>query len=132
MAQDEADSINIVKKFAHEESPTKSPPPKKVTAQDVINVYQKTLPAKKLHQKLEAQEKINKTKGSDFYYNPSTNEMELKSDPSPHRPAPQVKSKPMPIVKYINTMNKLYGNADPDPAAGAKYIDWWDRIETKK
>jgi len=38
-AQPEADSINSIKKMAWEESPIKSPPPKKVTAQDVINVY---------------------------------------------------------------------------------------------
>ena len=48
-------------------------------------------------------------KGRDFYYNASTNEMELVKNPSPHRPTKQKE----------------------DPAAGAKYIDWWNRIETK-
>ena len=38
-AQPEADKINSIKKMAHEESPTKSPAPKKITAQDIINVY---------------------------------------------------------------------------------------------
>ena len=52
-------------------------------------------------------------KGSDFYYNASENAMELKSSPSPHRPTPQVEKKAT------------------DNAAGTKYIDWWDRIETK-
>ena len=71
--------------------------------------------------------------------------MELKSNPSPHRPTPQaVKKKdadkklikwaleesPIPIVK--NPILKRVIAADNDPAAGAKYIDWWDRIETKK
>ena len=51
-------------------------------------------------------------KGRDFYYNASTNEMELVKNPSPHRPTLQAANK-------------------ADPAAGAKYIDWWNRIETK-
>ena len=38
-AQPEADNINKIKKMAWEESPTKSPQPKKITPQDVINVY---------------------------------------------------------------------------------------------
>ena len=64
MAQDEADSINTIKKMAWEESPVKSPRPKVVTAQDVMSVYQKEkpLPPKKLHQKLEAQGIINTEK----------------------------------------------------------------------
>ena len=32
-------NINKIKKMAWEESPTKSPQPKKITLQDVINVY---------------------------------------------------------------------------------------------
>ena len=36
---------------------------------------------------------------------------------------------PVPIVK--NPVMKKAIAADNDPAAGAKYIDWWDRIETK-
>ena len=48
-------------------------------------------------------------KGRDFYYNASTNEMELVKNPSPHRPTLQAANK-------------------ADPAAGAKYIDWWNRI----
>ena len=38
-SQGEADNINKIKKMAWEESPTKSPQPKKITPQDVINVY---------------------------------------------------------------------------------------------
>jgi len=38
-AQPEADNINKIKKMAWEESPTKSPAPKKITTQDIINVY---------------------------------------------------------------------------------------------
>ena len=57
-------------------------------------------------------------KGSDFYYRPDLNVLELKSNPSPLRSAPQAAKK-----KAIA--------ADNDPTAGAKYIDWWDRIETK-
>jgi len=38
-AQPEADNINKIKKMAWEESPVKSPQPKKITAQDVMNVY---------------------------------------------------------------------------------------------
>jgi hypothetical protein len=37
-----------------------------------------------------------------------------------------------PHVKLKAAGNKLQApRKDPDPAAGAKYIDWWDRIETK-
>jgi len=83
-------------------------------------------------------------KGSDFYYNASENALELKSSPSPLRPTPQAAKKkdadkklikwaleesPIPIVK--NPILKRVIAADNDPAAGAKYIDWWDRIETK-
>ena len=64
MAQDEADSINVIKKMAWEKSAVKSPRPNVVTAQDVMSVYQKEkpLPPKKLHQKLEAQGKVNDEK----------------------------------------------------------------------
>jgi len=89
-------------------------------------------------------EKKSKPKGSDFYYNASENALELKSSPSPLRPTPQAAKKkdadkklikwaleesPIPIVK--NPILKRVIAADNDPAAGAKYIDWWDRIETK-
>jgi hypothetical protein len=43
-------------------------------------------------------------KGSDFYYNPSTNEMELKSNPSPLRP----KDEDHPAEKhYEEELNRM-------------------------
>ena len=65
MAKDEADNINAIKKMAWEESQEKKPKPKLVTAQDVMGVYQKKPPVKKLHQKLEAQ---NKPKQEKWHY----------------------------------------------------------------
>ena len=58
-------------------------------------------------------------KGRDFYYNPSTNEMELVSDPSPHVSSSELKAgTPAHKLKHP----ELYK---------AGYVDWWDRIETK-
>jgi len=44
-----------------------------------------------------------------------------------YKKAEQPKSKPMPILKYINTMNKLYSNSE-DP----KYIDPKEMEDIKK
>ena len=41
------------------------------------------------------------------------------------------KPKPMPIVKYINTMNKLYGNAEEEHPADEHYMDQLNEIQKK-
>ena len=80
-----------------------------------------------------------------FQYRADLNEIELTSDPSPLRRWERTEKKkdadkklikwaleesPVPIVKNPVMLKAIA--ADNDPAAGAKYIDWWDRIETKK
>ena len=50
-------------------------------------------------------------KGSDYYYNPSTREMELKSDPSPHRQTLQAAKKAAynnPNAKYVSKEQRIY------------------------
>ena len=46
-------------------------------------------------------------KGRDFYYNPSTNEMELVSDPSPLRPT-NPKADPTAGSKYVTKEQRIY------------------------
>ena len=46
-------------------------------------------------------------KGRDFYYNPSTNEMELVSDPSPLRPT-KPKADPTAGSKYVTKEQRIY------------------------
>jgi hypothetical protein len=73
-------------------------------------------------------------KGSDFYYNPSTNEMELKSNPSPLRP----KEEDHPAEKhYKGELNRIEKRGKSwlvkhlkkeDPTAGAVYTSKLDQV----
>ena len=73
-------------------------------------------------------------KGNDFYYNPSTNEMELKSNPSPLRP----KEEDHPAEKhYEEELNRIEKRGKSwlvkhlkkeDPTAGAVYTSSLDQV----
>ena len=73
-------------------------------------------------------------KGNDFYYNPSTNEMELKSNPSPLRP----KEEDHPAEKhYEEELNRIEKRGKSwlvkhlkkeDPTAGAVYTSKLDQV----
>jgi len=73
-------------------------------------------------------------KGSDFYYNPSTNEMELKSNPSPLRP----KEEDHPAEKhYEGELNRIEKRGKSwlvkhlkkeDPTTGAVYTSKLDQV----
>ena len=63
-------------------------------------------------------------KGSDFYYNPSTNEMELQSDPSPlhvsnSETEPKLHSPPLYRRKYPERYS-------------SGYVEWYDRVDKLK
>jgi len=58
-------------------------------------------------------------KGRDFYYNPSTNEMELVTNPSSHVSSSELKvGSPAHKLKHPERYK-------------SGYVDWWNRIETK-
>ena len=73
-------------------------------------------------------------KGNDFYYNPSTNEMELKSNPSPLRP----KEEDHPVDKhYEEELNRIEKRGKSwlvkhlkkeDPTTGAVYTSKLDQV----
>tara|TARA_R110002020_G_scaffold172641_1_gene363037 strand:- start:1411 stop:2115 length:705 start_codon:yes stop_codon:yes gene_type:complete len=73
-------------------------------------------------------------KGNDFYYNPSTNEMELKSNPSPLRP----KEEDHPAEKhYEEELNRIEKRGKSwlvkhlkkeDPTTGAVYTSKLDQV----
>ena len=62
-------------------------------------------------------------KGSDFYYNPSTNEMELKSDPSPLRDFNSEKEPKIHSPAYRNKYPERYSSG---------YVEWYDRVDKLK
>jgi len=54
-------------------------------------------------------------KGSDFYYNPSTNEMELKSDPSPHVSSSE---KNLRTINELKDLKKFQDGTFKEPTVG--------------
>ena len=95
MAQEEAESLNNIKRTTWEQGGRVTPEPKYVSAQDVINVYKPKeatpLQVKKLHERLEnhnertGQFKSTAEKPSQkphFLYSPVKNELEDTNDPN--------------------------------------------------
>ena len=54
-------------------------------------------------------------KGRDFYYNPSTNEMELKSNPSPHVSSSE---KNLRTINELNDLKKFQNGTFKEPTVG--------------
>ena len=62
-------------------------------------------------------------KGSDFYYNPSTNEMELQSDPSPLHVSNSEKEPKLHSPSYRRKYSERYSSG---------YVEWYDRVDKLK
>ena len=62
-------------------------------------------------------------KGSDFYYNPSTNEMELQSDPSPLHVSNSEKEPKLHSPAYRRKYPERYSSG---------YVEWYDRVDKLK
>ena len=62
-------------------------------------------------------------RGSDFYYNPSTNEMELQSDPSPLHVSNSKKEPKLHSSAYRRKYPERYSSG---------YVEWYDRVDKLK
>ena len=120
MAQEEAESLNQIKRTTWEQGGRVKPEPKYVTAQDVINVYKPKEPEasplqmKKLHQRLENHnqntgEFKNLPKEEELHpYEKGMEEDLQKIEDKGKSWFSKHLKKPMPIVEYVNKINKLY------------------------
>jgi hypothetical protein len=131
-AQDEADHLNGIKKQTYEEGGRVGPKPKYVSAQDIVDLHERSEPKatplqeKKLHKRLR-----NHNERTGQFKN-----LPKEEEPHPYDQyheeklieiADKGKSITLPLIDPI-----FKKSAQPEPTKGARYIPWYERIEKNK
>jgi len=130
-AQDEADHLNGIKKQTYEEGGRVGPKPKYVSAQDIVDLHERSEPKatplqeKKLHQRL----RNHNERTGQFKNLPK--EEELHPYDQYHEEklieiADKGKSITLPLIDPI-----FKKSAQPEPTKGARYIPWYERMGNK-
>jgi hypothetical protein len=130
-AQDEADHLNGIKKQTYEEGGRVGPKPKYVSAQDIVDLHERSEPKatplqeKKLHQRL----RNHNERTGQFKNLPKEEELhpyEQYHEEKLIEIANKGKSITLPLIDPI-----FKKSAQPGPTKGARYIPWYERMGNK-